>query len=233
MTRFLLTFGMAAALLSGVAEAQTPTVPPPAPSASAPQTAAAPGRADRYIEGIGGWTFGEKGSQFFGAEVGFPWKPNVHIFVEGGRVKNAGGAALREAAQLLSDGLSRIQSGIGVTAEQPTTFVGGGLRYHFAVQGSRAEPFVLAGGGVSIVKQDVKVTANGTDVTSTLSNLGVVLGTDLSGSFTKAHVVFGGGLSFAVKQRLFAEVSYRMMRIFAEDAGITINRAGLGFGMRF
>jgi opacity protein-like surface antigen len=229
-TKLLVTCAAAATLLGGVAQAQTAPPPRQVPSAAQPNAGQ---RLDRYIEGIGGWTFGEKGSQFFGAEGGFTWKPNVHVFIEGGRVNNAGGSAIRDAAELLGEGLSRIQSGVSVKAEQPTIFVSGGLRYSAPFSGSRAQPFFIVGGGISRVKQDVKVTVAGADVTSTLANLGVVLGSDLSGSFTRPHVVFGGGFTIAVHRNAFAEVSYRLMRIFAEDSGITINRAGLGFGMRF
>ena len=216
-------------LLGGVAHAQTP-----APASSAPATQAAPaGRTDRYVEGFGGWTFGEKGSQFFGGEFGFPWKPNIHIFVEAGRVNNAGGSAIREAADRLEQGLAQITSGATVDAEQPTFFVGGGLRYSVPIQGSRAQPFVLGGAGVSNVKHDVTVMVNGQDVTSSLEQIGVALGTDLSGSFTKAHIVLGGGLAISINPKTFFEISYRMLHIFAEDSAITVNRAGLGLGVRF
>ena len=233
MMRTFVACAIAAVALGGhTAQAQTPSVPPPAPSAAAGQPAGA-ARADRYVQALIGWTFGDKGSQFFGAEGGFTLRPNVHIFIEGGQVLNAGGSAVRDAAEIVAQGLARTQSGVTVSAEQPTTFVGGGLRYQVAVSGSRAQPFVLAGGGMARVKQDVKFTAGGNNVTGSLAQYGIVLGTDLSGSFTKAQVTFGGGLVVPVQKRLMFEISYRMLRIFAEDKGITVNRAGLAFGTKF
>jgi hypothetical protein len=234
MLRLLTAGAIAAFLLGGVARAQTPSVPPQAPSGKAQAAPAAdPSRADRYVEGAFGWTFGDKGSQYFGGEGGFALKPNLHIFVEAGQVLDAGDAAVRDAAQTVAEGLARTQSGVTYDAKQPTTYVSGGIRYQVAVSGSHVQPFVLAGGGMAHVKQDVAFMINGSDVTSSLAQYGVVLGSDLSGSFSKGEIVFGGGLVIPFHNRLMLEIGYRGMKIFSDDGGITINRAGFGFGTRF
>jgi opacity protein-like surface antigen len=90
----------------------------------------------------------------------------------------------------------------------------------------------MAGVGVAKVKQDVAFTIGGTDVTSNLQQFGTVLGTDLSGDFTKPMLTLGGGVAYPIR-RLVLDFQYRFGRIFAEDAGINVNRAGIGIGVRF
>ena len=84
------------------------------------------------------------------------------------------------------------------------------------------------------VKQDVTFTVGGSDVTSTLaSQYGVQLGSDLSGTFTKPMVVAGAGAMWPAWQHLVVDIQFRFGRIFAEDGGINVSRAGIGIGVRF
>jgi opacity protein-like surface antigen len=102
-----------------------------------------------------------------------------------------------------------------------------------AVPGSKVEPYVLAGAGIAKVKQDATFTIGGTDVTSTLQQFNTQLGTDLSGSFTKPIIVFGGGVTYPVWQQLIVDFQFRFGRILAEDGGINVSRVGIGIGVRF
>lgn len=61
----------------------------------------------------------------------------------------------------------------------------------------------------------------------------VTLGSDLSGTSTKPMLTLGGGAVWPAWQSLIVDFQYRWGRIFAEDAGITTNRAGVGLGVRF
>jgi hypothetical protein len=67
------------------------------------------------------------------------------------------------------------------------TFGVDGLKFVMPTAGT-LRPYVLAGGGVASVKQDVAFSVGGTDVTSTLGSLGVALGTDLPGASMAATV---------------------------------------------
>ena len=91
----------------------------------------------------------------------------------------------------------------------------------------------MAGGGMAQVKKDVSFSINGSDVTSTLPQLGVVLGTDLSGSETKPMLTLGGGAVWPVWQRLIVDFQFRYGRVFTEDEGLNLSRAGVGIGVRF
>jgi len=101
------------------------------------------------------------------------------------------------------------------------TFGAAGLRYVIAVPGSKVEPYVLAGAGIAKVKQDATFTVGGTDVTASLSQFNAVLGSDLSGSFNKPIIVFGGGVTYPVWQQLIVDFQFRFGRILAEDEGST------------
>lgn len=203
----------AAAVLSGAAEAQTSD-------------------DTGYIEGVAQSAFGNVTSQSFGAEAGYNLTPTIQIFVEGGRVRDAAAPEVGQAAQQIAGYLSGAQSApVAYQVKQPVTFGAAGIRYLFAAS-PIISPYVLAGGGIAQVKNDVAFTIGGNDVTSSLSNYGVVLGSDLSGSATKALMEAGVGVQWAAWQRLVLDFQYRYSRVFT-DPGFNINRAGIGVGVRF
>ena len=116
------------------------------------------------------------------------------------------------------------------------TFFDAGLRFSFYAPGSsKLDPYVLAAFGAATVKQDVRFTVAGNDVTSTLAQAPylIVLGSDLSGSFTKPMLVVGGGVAYPIWKQLVLDFQVRYGRVFAADQGINIGRAGLGVGVRF
>jgi opacity protein-like surface antigen len=46
-------------------------------------------------------------------------------------------------------------------------------------------------------------------------------------------LTLGGGATWQIWQTLMLDFQYRFGRIFADEQGITTNRAGVGFGVRF
>ena len=114
------------------------------------------------------------------------------------------------------------------------TFGVAGVKYIVPMVG-KVQPYVMGGGGLAKVKQDVTFTVGGTDVTSTLAQApyNVQLGSDLSGTFTKPMLVLGGGVVWPAWQQIIVDFQYRYGRIFAEDGGINVSRAGIGIGVRF
>ena len=180
--------------------------------------------------------FGNVTSQSYGIEAGFTIRPQMQVFVEAGQTRNVATAELSAAAQTIAGALSRTQNNVGFTTKEPATFGDVGIRYSIAVAGSKARPYLLGGVGVASVKRNVAFTVGGTDVTSNLSQDqygNIVLGTDLSGSETKAMVVVGAGLALPAWERLVIDLQFRYGRIFAEDAPISVARAGIGIGVRF
>ena len=184
-----------------------------------------------YAEVVAQSAFGNVTSQSFGAEVGVRIAPALHVFAEVGRTRDTSPAALGQRAQLIAGFLAQTHSGVAFTVKQPATFGVAGLRYGKVV--GRVEPYVLGGGGVARVRKDVTFSASGADVTSTLSQLGVTLGTDLSGSETKTMITAGGGVAWNAWQRLVFDLQFRYGRIMTSDEGLNVSRAGIGVGFRF
>jgi opacity protein-like surface antigen len=194
--------------------------------------AAAQSVSKGYVEGVAQSTFGNVTSQGYGVEAGVSLGINVQVFGEVMRVKDTAPASLLTSAQLIANGLSQTQTNVGYHAEQPAVFGAAGFRFVFPTTSS-LEPYVLIGGGVAQVEKKVSYTINGTDVTSNLSQYGVVLGSDLSGTETKAMVDLGVGLAWPLWQKLVLDFQYRYGRVFLSDEGLNINRAGIGVGVRF
>jgi opacity protein-like surface antigen len=196
-----------------------------AASAQAPAAAQTKG----YVEGVAQSAFGNVTSQSYGGEIGVNIKPNLQVFVEAGRVGNAAPSTLGASAQLIAGYLG---TGFTVTAKEPITFGVGGVRY-LIPSSSKLQPYVMVGGGAASVKKNVVFSNGGTDVTGTLSQYGVVLGSDLSGSETKGMLSLGAGATWPVGQMFVVDFQYRFGRVFASDGGINVNRVGIGIGIRF
>lgn len=217
--RLLLALIVSTIALGGVAHAQTG-----APAAT----------DDRgYIEAVGQSAFGNVTSQNFGAEFGVNLARQLQVFVEAGKTRDVSTKATGAAAQIMAGALAQTASDVGFSVKQPVTFVAAGVRFSLLPPGeSKVRPYVMGGVGVAQVKQDVKFTVAGADVTSNLQQYGIVLGTDLSGSFTKPLVEGGGGVAVAVWKQMILDFQLRIGRILADEP-ITVGRVGLGIGIRF
>ena len=90
-----------------------------------------------------------------------------------------------------------------------------------------------SGFGLARVTSDVTFTLGGTEAPANTLAPFVTLGSDLSGTSTRPMLTLGAGATWPAWQSLIVDFQYRWGRIFAEDAGITTNRAGVGVGVRF
>jgi opacity protein-like surface antigen len=223
--RSLLALIVGAIVLTGVAQAQQPV---------AGSSFLDPGRW--YAEGVAESAFGNVTSQSYGGEIGMSIGYGLQVFIEGGETRDVATPALGTAAALIAGFLTNPQPGVTneVTfqAKQPVTFGAAGLKY-FIPLNSPVLPYIMLGGGVARVKQDVSFAINGTDVTATLPQYGVTLGSDLSGSTTDGLLTAGAGVMWPLWQHFLIDFQYRYGRIFAPGQGINVNRAGVGVGVRF
>jgi len=185
-----------------------------------------------YVEAVAQSAFGNVTSQSFGVELGVGIASDVQVFADVGYARDTAPAELGAAAQVIAGFLSQTQTGVTFSGKQPVTFGVIGMRYRFATS-SKVEPYVLGGVGVAQVKKDVSFSVNGADATSTLSQLGVVLGSDLSGSETKPMLSIGVGVVWPAWQKLIVDFQYRYGRVFTSDEGLNLSRAGIGIGVRF
>jgi len=208
----LATFGVTAARAQGVSTSD-------------------PGKG--YAEIVAQSAFGNVTSQNYGAEFGFTVTPTVQVFFEVGHTLNVATDAISSSAQTIASALSQTQSNVGYSVKQPLTFGVGGVRYLIPVSGSKLLPYVIGGFGVAKASNDASFTVSGSDVTSSLSQYGIVLGSDLSGGFTKPMVTFGGGVSYPVWESLILDFQFRYGHVFAEGESINSSRAGVGVGFRF
>jgi hypothetical protein len=199
--------------------------------ANAQSSASKPGNG--YVEAVAQSAFGNVTSQSYGAEAGVTVFPNVQIFVEAGQTRNVATTAFSAAAQTIAGALSQTQANAGFSVKEPVTFGAVGARFLIPVADSKVQPYVMAGGGIAKVSQNATFTVGGTDVTGNLAQFNIVLGSDLSGSFSKPMFVLGGGVTYPLWQQLIADFQFRFGRILAEDGGINVTRAGIGIGVRF
>lgn len=207
--------------VSGIAHAQPPA------------TGQSPAIKRIYVEGIAQAAFGNVTSGSYGGEVGFTIQPRLQVFVEAGQVRNTATDDATASAQLIAGFVSRTQSNVAFGVRQPVTFGLGGLRYRFPLSSGAFEPYLVGGGGAARVTKDVTFTVAGTDVTNSLSQFGVVLGSDLAGSETKPMLTVGGGVVWLAGQHFIVDFQYRYGRVFTSDQGLNVNRAGIGLGVRF
>src|SRR5262245_43786032 len=186
-----------------------------------------------YAEVVAQSAFGNVTSQNYGAEFGFTVTPTVQVFFEVGHTLNVATDQISSAAQTIASALSQTQSNVGYSVKQPLTFGVGGVRYLVPISGSKLLPYFMGGFGVAKASNDATFSVGGTDVTSNLSQYGIVLGSDLSGGFTKPMVTLGGGVSYPVWESFLLDFQFRYGHVFAEGESINSARAGVGVGFRF
>ena len=218
-----LLLSIAATFACAALAAAQPAAPPP----SSPAAAAGPETG--YLEGVAQSAFGHVTSQSYGIEAGYVVEPQVDIFFEVGRVTDASTQGIEDSAQVITNALAG--SGITATVREPVSFLAVGGKYLIATGGA-FHPYVLVGAGVARVKQDVVFRTGGVDVTSTISQYGVALGGDLSGTSTKVTVMAGAGAMIPLGRRLVLDLQLRINRVLSDPA-ISFGRAGIGFGVRF
>jgi opacity protein-like surface antigen len=216
-----------AAALSGIAHAQAPPAAPPTVEDNG------------YVEAFAQSAFGNVTSQAYGGEVGYTVRKNLQVFVEFGQVKNAAPPELGAAATLIA-GFLRLQTpsnvAVSYSVKEPVTFMAGGVKYMIPITASRLAPYVMGGLGFAKVTKDVTFTVGDSDVTSQLTTLGVQLGSDLSGEFTKPMVTLGGGVDWPFWRQIVVGLQFRFSHIGAEDdtsSALNIGRAGASVGIRF
>lgn len=186
-----------------------------------------------YVEGVAESAFGNVTSQSFGGEVGVTVRPGLQVFVDAGQVRDVATSDLGINAQMIAGYLAQSHGGVTFGVKEPVTFGTAGVRYRIGTAAGRVEPYVVGAAGAARISKNVSFAVAGSDVTGTLQQYGVVLGTDLSGSETRPMLAIGGGVAVPLLQWMVADLQYRYGRIFASDQGINVNRAGIGLGVRF
>ena len=199
--------------------------------AAAPAAAQTPPGDRGYVEGIAESAFGNVTSQSFGAEIGVTVRPDLQVFGSFGNVRDVATTEISSAAATIAGALAQLQPGaVSYSVKEPVTFFVGGVRYRIATT-SKLKPYIGGGIGVATVKKDVQFLIGGTDAASTVSQL-VTLGSDIGGDESKLMFTLGAGVVYPVWHQVIVDLHYQYGRI-SSDTAITINRAGVGAGLRF
>jgi opacity protein-like surface antigen len=235
MRRVFATFAAIISMIgagAGVAEAQKP----PRSARSTP-----PAAADRpYGEFTFGPTFGNASSASFGVEGGYWFTHLIGVFVEGGRIRDVATSNIEDHARIIA-----AEIGATASARQPVNYFDVGVlaRIPISAKGraSRLTPYALFGLGAANVSNNVTFAVNGATLSpQQLADLGVSLGSDLSGSYTKLFITLGAGTHIALTGRWVADASYRYGSIgkntddpFTPIDAISTNRFQFGIGVTF
>jgi opacity protein-like surface antigen len=150
------------------------------------------------------------------------------VFLEASRIRDVATSDRSINAQTIANSVNSMS----YIVKEPVSFGVAGVKYLIPVS-SKAQPYVLGGIGAARYTKDVRFLIAGTDVTASIVQYGVVLGSDLSGAFTRAMLTLGGGVAWPFTQRFIVDFQYRFGRIFADNQGINVSRAGIGVGVRF
>jgi opacity protein-like surface antigen len=184
-----------------------------------------------YLQANAESAFGNVTSQSYGAELGVTVKPQLQVFGSVGYVRDVATAELSTAAATIAAALSQLQpAAVSYSVKEPVTFFVGGVRYRIATA-SKLKPYISGGAGVAAVKKDVTFLIGGVDATSALSQF-VTLGTDVAGDETTLMFTLGAGVVYPVWSQLIVDAHYQFSHI-STDTAITVNRVGIGLGVRF
>lgn len=190
-----------------------------------------PADASRYYAaGEVGATFGHKSSGSFGAELGGRLTRTVGVFLEGGRMLNAG-------TQALDDRAARIATNANATssATYKINYFDAGIRLAPQMYWP-VDPYLVIGFGLAAVRAKTDFAVGGTTVPP--ESIGIRSGDDLNGTVKKPFFTLGGGATYTFARRCFADFSLRYGRVSANnvienDKGINTLRAQVGAGIRF
>jgi hypothetical protein len=215
---------VSAAVIAGALLCATP---------AAAQTLPAPGRADGRLllggsAGVGG---AGKTAGLAGGELAFRMTERIDVFGEGIGLQDLVTKPRRDLAtqvgSYLASSQGRAASG---SIKVPAFYAGGGLRIRLTTA-SGVYPYVSGGAGMARLTLTPMFVLGGADVTASLAQYGVTLGSDLTGTQVKPAVTAGLGVR-AVHPRWYIDGGLRLLTVFI-DQRVNFVGVGAGVGFRF
>jgi len=165
-----------------------------------------------------GWTFGEGNGSLYGAQFGAGLGGGVSIV---GGIESLNDVLTGRYALFLNQ-LADVP-GVNVTAEVPSVYYGGGLRWMFP--GAGISPFAQVELGASTVSPEVVFTLNGQDLTDQVFAPGELDETALT-------LVLGGGLRGNIGDRFLVEIAFKFFDIMTDEE-LSLNKLSFAIGARF
>lgn len=221
----------AVTLIGSAAQAQVPT-PTPAPSGASRQPAGPPAATGLFLAVEGGMQAVQNIGAMAGVQLGAHLSPRLSVFAETTYLQDVVTRRRNETAAKVASFLAASQ---GKTASGelalPTTTIGGGVRYVLTASGA-FRPYVMAQVAMARMTFQPTFTLGGADVTASLAQYGVTLGSDLSGTSTKP--AFGGGFGVVNTRGPWSiDVGIRVLSIKAEGQAANVKTLSVGIGRRF
>jgi opacity protein-like surface antigen len=190
-----------------------------------------------YAELTAGPTLGHKSDTSIGGEFGWRLGPTLDLIVEVGHIGNSATSDFEARGVKIANALSGTSSVVTANGFEKVNYFDVGVRYRFTAR-SRVHPYVGLGLGIGHVTTETDFAVNGTVVTA--ESLGIQLGGDLGGSFTRPFVMFGFGANLDFGSRYFADLSYRYGRVSGHSTDsetelepVPTQRLQFGAGIRF
>lgn len=208
------------------AVAQTPARPPQQPSG--------PSVNLWYIGANTGVAVVEKTGGIVGGEAGFRVWKNLDLVGEIVWMQNVVTRAQIDKASTIANFLSTSQGQPATSnVEVPATYWGLGGRWVFEqVNLAHFKPYVIATFGSGYTNIKSTFTLGGADITGSLPQYGVTLGSDLAGKSYHFAVDTGGGAVYAFGS-WYTDVGVRLVSIGGQDQRINVVRLVVGGGYRF
>src|SRR5579872_885087 len=232
MNRFATAAVAAAALLASHSVfAQTPA-PAQTPASGSPA------ESKSMMDGItisvgGGVTFTKKtGGLVYGEVVTKEYWKKTSFSLEGGWMSTVVGTTRQDSAQAIATYLAQTQGQTAsATVKVPAGFGAVNVRYTVMTK-PRYRIYALGGGGFGVTSPKSTFKLGGTDVSRSVSQYGVTLGKDLSGSTVGGLANVGVGILMPHKKWV-GEASYRFTPIFTNGETTPVNRLNFSIGYKF
>lgn len=208
------------------AVAQTPAQPSQQPSG--------PSVNLWYIGANTGVAVVEKSGGIVGGEGGFRVWKNLDLVGEIVWMQNVVTRAQLDKANTIASYLSTTQGQPATSnVEVPATYWGLGARWVFEqVHLARMRPYFLATFGSGYTNIKSTFTLGGADVTGSLPQYGVTLGSDLAGKSNRFAVDTGGGVVWAFGS-WYTDFGVRLVSLGGQDQRTNVARVVVGGGYRF
>jgi len=214
-------FAIAFAAVAASAAAQTP----------AGSAAAASPTSRLFIGATAGVAAVQKVGGVVDGQIGYGVTDRVNLLGEVSWMQNVVTRRRLDVADSVGTFLQSSQGKAATsTVEAPAVYMGAAFRMDLT--GGPIRPYFIVGGGVARLSYQPTFTLGGSDVTTSLPQYGVTLGSDLTGEVTKPAVTGAFGVIFD-QRRWYVDAAFRLTSIQTEGQATNVIRAGGGIGVRF
>lgn len=227
--RVLCAFGLICLLGPASALAQTPA----GQSSTATTPNSAPIVHHWYVGGFTGGSLVDSASVTGSVEAGMRIWKNLDVLVEGGYAGNLATRREIDRAGTIGAFLSaNLGSQVTSTVTVPSSYFAFGARWVLEST-SRYRPYALLSVGGAAVDLKPKFVQNGADITGSIGNFGVTLGSDISGKYRPLAVGGGVGVLVPLGKRWNADGSVRILSVNTVDQRTNLIRVIVGIDRRF